>query len=248
MIVICEECGKKYRVDPTKIKGKAASFKCHICNHVIMVYTARMPSTQADSKMAATSTARIRDASGAVQDDKIDNSVGADKASAGRRRHRKTGGAGLRTKMLLVFLFIPLILMAGGSIFYLWYFETASDLLVQENSSIATELAEQKIADIRAASARMQTQAKEVIDRVRWVTLIVFGVTLLFIILIVSIYVYRLTGKIQSLVEIAERIGVGELEVEIETRSGDEIGELSRALSSIQEKIQLSIARLQQRQ
>ena len=37
MIVICEECGKKYRIDPSKIKGKAASFKCRVCTHVIMV-------------------------------------------------------------------------------------------------------------------------------------------------------------------------------------------------------------------
>ncbi|UCG08352.1 MAG: zinc-ribbon domain-containing protein, partial [Desulfobacterales bacterium] len=37
MIVICEECGKKYRIDPSKIRGKAASFKCRVCTHVIMV-------------------------------------------------------------------------------------------------------------------------------------------------------------------------------------------------------------------
>ena len=37
MIVICEECGKKYRIDPTKIKGRAASFKCRQCAHLIMV-------------------------------------------------------------------------------------------------------------------------------------------------------------------------------------------------------------------
>ena len=154
MIVICEECGKKYRVDPTKIKGKAASFKCHICNHVIMVYKAHMPSTHADAKLAATPTAFIGDASGAVQNDKIDSSVGAGKASAGRHHHRKTGGVGLRIKMLLVFLFIPLLLIAGGSIFYLWYFETASDLIVQENSSIATELAEQKADEAAQATER----------------------------------------------------------------------------------------------
>ena len=37
MIVICEECGKKYRIDPSKIKGAAARFKCRVCTHMIMV-------------------------------------------------------------------------------------------------------------------------------------------------------------------------------------------------------------------
>ena len=37
MIVICEECGKKYRIDPEKIKGDKARFKCRSCSHVITV-------------------------------------------------------------------------------------------------------------------------------------------------------------------------------------------------------------------
>jgi len=37
MIVFCEECGKKYRIDPAKIKGTAASFKCRSCSHRIVV-------------------------------------------------------------------------------------------------------------------------------------------------------------------------------------------------------------------
>ena len=37
MIVICEECGKKYRIDPDKIKGAQASFDCKACRHRITV-------------------------------------------------------------------------------------------------------------------------------------------------------------------------------------------------------------------
>ena len=37
MIVICEECGKKYRINPDKIKGKAASFKCRACARAVSV-------------------------------------------------------------------------------------------------------------------------------------------------------------------------------------------------------------------
>ena len=37
MIVFCEECGGKYRVDPSKIKGDAAQGKCQFCGHVITI-------------------------------------------------------------------------------------------------------------------------------------------------------------------------------------------------------------------
>ena len=37
MIVICEECGKKYRIDPAKIPEKGARFKCKSCSNVITV-------------------------------------------------------------------------------------------------------------------------------------------------------------------------------------------------------------------
>jgi predicted Zn finger-like uncharacterized protein len=116
MIVICEECGKKYRVDPSKIKGKAASFKCHICRHVIMVLKARLSPPQPGSKMKVTSTTTIDDRPAADGADTKDGAPIAVKAKPGMRHHRKAGGFGLRAKMLLLFLFIPLILTAGLSL------------------------------------------------------------------------------------------------------------------------------------
>ena len=248
MIVICEECGKKYRVDPTKIKGKAASFKCHICNHVIMAYKAQIPRTKSDAKMEADSTAVINDPEGSVQDDRIDNTAGADNVDDARDHRHKTGGVGLRTKMLLAFIFVPVLIMAGGSLFYWWQFGTTSRLLVRENSKIATALVDKKISSPTVAIAKMQNRAMELTDKASLITLTVFGVMLLIIILFVSIYIHRITSRIRSLVEAAERIGGGELEVKIETNSADEIGDLSRAIARMQEKLQLSIVRLQQRQ
>lgn len=37
LFVICEECGKKYRVDTAKIIGLAAGFSCRSCGHRILV-------------------------------------------------------------------------------------------------------------------------------------------------------------------------------------------------------------------
>lgn len=38
MITICEECGKKYKIDPAKITGTEAKFKCKACGHLITAY------------------------------------------------------------------------------------------------------------------------------------------------------------------------------------------------------------------
>jgi predicted Zn finger-like uncharacterized protein len=203
MIVICEECGKKYQVDPSNIKGKAASFKCHICRHVIMVLKAQLIPPQPDSNTKVTSTATIEDRLTADGSDTKDGTPTADKAILGTRHRRKAGGAGLRAKMLLLFLFIPLTLTAGLSLFYLWHFETTSRLLVKESSKIITQLANEEIANISIATAMMQSQADVLTDKARRIALMMLGVTLLLIGIIVFIYLHRLTGKIKSLTEAA---------------------------------------------
>ena len=38
MVITCEECGKKYRIDPLKIKGETAKFKCKSCSHLIVAH------------------------------------------------------------------------------------------------------------------------------------------------------------------------------------------------------------------
>ena len=39
MIVNCEECGKRYQIDPDKIQGRQARFTCKGCGSVVTVST-----------------------------------------------------------------------------------------------------------------------------------------------------------------------------------------------------------------
>ena len=377
MIIICEECGKKYRIDPSKIKGKAASFKCRDCTHLIVVSKPEPPpeKSEIDSRPTLESiTTTIDDSSMAAQ-----NEIRQTPAKA---RHR-TKGIGLRSKMLLLFMVVPIILMAGASLLYLWQLENMSDLLTRESSKFVNQMAEEKIADISAGVAmqcklyllshpgliredfnedmgfktlavqkvgmtgytalyelpgpdgvwrtwahinnkiigidmsklkkplgrsfpgfwkiyigvkdgkksqgyytwqdkdgkfrdkfmvcipvagtrfvvaattymdeftgpvkRMQARAKELTDRARLITWAILGLTLLLIGLIVTIYGHRLTGKIKSLTDVADRISVGELGMEVKTTSKDEIGELAEAIARMQDSIRLSIERLRRR-
>lgn len=388
MIVICEECGKKYRIDPAKIKGRAASFKCRTCAHLIVVSKPEtaaaepsVPPNAADSRPSLESiTTSIE---GGTATDGSEASAASAAEETASRDHRRAGGLGLRTKMLLLFLLIPMVLMASAGALYLWQLQTTTDLLTSESTKIVERMAEEKIADISSAVAMecklyllshpelekedfnqdivfksiavqkvgltgytalyqlpgsddvwrtwahvnpkivaidmstlkgplgnnfpgfwrifsgvkggrksqgyytwqdkdgtfrdkfmvctpiagtrfviaattyldeftgpvkmMETKAKALTDRAKLVTLAILGVTLLLVGLIVSIYGHRLTGKIKSLTDVADRISVGELGMEIEADSKDEIGELAEAIARMQDSIRLSIERLRRR-
>jgi len=377
MIVICEECGKKYRIDPSRIKGKAASFKCRACTHLIVVSKPQPPPAQPEIDTRPTLesiTTTVDDSSTAVA---------SEARQAATKARRSTKGLGLRTKMLSLFMVVPIILMAGASLLYLWQLESMSDLLTRESSKFVNQMAEEKIADISAGVAMqcklyllshpeliredfnedlgfktlavqkvgmtgytalyelpgsdgiwrtwahvnnkiigidmsklkkplgrnfpgfwkvyigvkggkksqgyytwqdkdgkfrekfmvctpiagtpfvvaattymdeftgpvtlMQSRAKALTDRARLITWAVLGITLLLIGLIATVYGHRLTGKIKSLTDVADRISVGELGMEIKTTSKDEIGELAEAIARMQDSIRLSIERLRRR-
>jgi len=388
MIVICEECGKKYRIDPVKIKGKAASFKCRACTHLIVVSkpepsvseSAAPPPPPEFRPTLEPITSSIEDGPSTTVSDAAEMPA-VDEASI--RRRRGAGGMGLRAKMLLLFLMVPMVLMAGASLLYLWQLDTTTGLLTRESTQFVNRMAEDKIADLSAAVAMqcrlyllshpelkkedfnqdigfksiavqkvgltgytalyqlpgsdgvwrtwahidpkiigidmltlkgplrenftgfwrifsgvkggkksqgyytwkdkdgtfrdkfmvctpipgtrfviaattymdeftgpmrtMQATAEALTLRAKMTTIAILGATLLLIGLIVFIYGHRLTSKIRSLTEVADRISVGELGMEIETKSRDEIGELAEAIARMQDSIRLSIERLRRR-
>ena len=92
-----------------------------------------------------------------------------------------------------------------------------------------------------ASEAAAQTK------RTRNVLLAIVVGTIILIGALVSFYGHRLTQRIQYLTDAAERISVGELEVDIKTPSNDEIGDLGEAISRMQDSIRLSIERLRRR-
>lgn len=384
MIVICEECGKKYRIDPSKIKGDAARFKCRVCAHMIMV---SKPS-QVPSKAEGTDIPVSEPAPDAAPKElpanepeiKLDP-VASEHVQA--KSALKSGPFNLRLKMLLLFFFIPFVLLIGASLLYLWQQDKMAALLTDESTKVVNQMAEEKIADLSTAVAIqcrlyllanpglakddfmndmgfktlavqkvgltgytalyempdsdgiwrtwahvnpkiigidmatlkgplgrnfpgfwkiytgvkggkrsqgyytwqdkdgqfrekfmvctpvagtpyvvaattyldefhgpvniMQTRAGELTEKTRWIIWAILGGTLLLIGLIVSIYSHRLTTKIKSLTDVAERISIGDLGIEIKTRARDEIGELAEAISRMQESIRMSIERLRRR-
>ena len=384
MIVICEECGKKYRIDPSKIKGGAARFKCRVCTHMIMVSKpASVPPPAESADLPDTEPAADSAPKAPPADEpeiKLDRVAGDHvEVPSGR----KSGLLNLRVKMLFLFFFTPLVLLVGASLLYLWQQDKMAALLTNESTKVVNQMAEEKIADLSTAVAIqcrlyllanpglakedfmndmgfktlavqkvgltgytalyempdadgiwrtwahvnpkiigidmaslkgpmgrnfpgfwkifsgvkggkrsqgyytwqdkdgqfrekfmvctpvagtpyvvaattyldefhgpvkfMQTRADDLTQKTRWIIYAILGGTVLLIGLIVLIYSHRLTTKIKSLTDVAERISIGDLDIEIKTKARDEIGELAEAISRMQESIRMSIERLRRR-
>jgi len=380
MIVICEECGKKFSIDPLKIKGDQAKFKCDVCDFII---TAKKP-----VEIPTTSFPK-------PQFIEPDEEVDVKKTSAHKRKNKRKFARtkktksfnlkvfGLRSKMLLLFFLIPIILIITANVLYLWQMNNLSSLLASESSKIVSNLVEERVADtarkvaaqctlyldshpgmkkedfnydakfkriavqkvgmtgytafyekpglkgawktwihvnpgiigidmstlkkplgknfagfwkiytgvreggesrgyykwherdgsirekfmvctpvegtsfIIAATAYvdeftgpvklLKTRAKKQTVTTRNIILGIFIGTILLIGFVVSFYSYRLTGRIKSLTEVANRISVGELDAEIDIAGKDEIGDLAEAVARMQDSIRLSIERLRRR-
>lgn len=94
---------------------------------------------------------------------------------------------------------------------------------------------------------QLDERSKMILLETRNVYAAIIGAGILLIGLVVTIFSYRLAGRIRRLTEAADRISVGELDVEIKMKSKDEIGELAKAITRMQDSIRISISRLRRR-
>jgi methyl-accepting chemotaxis protein len=95
--------------------------------------------------------------------------------------------------------------------------------------------------------SRLSKRANKITLATRNIVLIILGATLLLIFMVVMAYGQSLSGRIQSLTDLAEQISIGNLDTQIEVKTKDEIGILADAISRMQESIRLSMERLRRR-
>lgn len=384
MIIICEECGQKYRIDPDKISGSEARFRCKNCNYLMTVKKQNFPKpstpreTPAAEITGPVSATESRPSASEKATRSRFEATGIPSAREGRSR-----GLGLRSRIAILFLVIPMGLMIGTGLLYFRQLKSLSSLITKQSSNVVTHLAEQLIAETARSVSRqvrlyldthpdankrdfnsdpsfkavavqkvgstgytalyelpgesgiwrtwahvnpkiigidmtalkkplgdnfpgfwsvytgvdeeteskgyyrwqdadgrtrdkfmvctpvdgtrfvvaattyldeftlpvdlVATRAEQITRKTRNIIFAILGGALLIMGAIVSVYGYRLTGKIKSLTDLAERISVGDLDAEIAVDSGDEIGALAESISRMQESIRLSIERLRRR-
>jgi HAMP domain-containing protein len=124
MEIICEGCGKKYNIDPKKIKGETTTFQCTECNQKITV----LNPTLNQGKKEETSEPSV---------------------PAPRKRW-----IGLRGKMLFLYFFVPICLIVASSLYYVNHMKSLSGLISGESRDLVTKMAEEAVAEKARAVAR----------------------------------------------------------------------------------------------
>lgn len=107
-IIICEECGKKYRVDTGKILGQVAGFSCRSCGHRIRVARPQPIAGDPSGHVAGQRPAP-------------DPAPGADGLArlepSGQRARRS--GISLQAKALLIWFIVPAAIAAATGFLFL---------------------------------------------------------------------------------------------------------------------------------
>ncbi len=145
MIVICEECGKKYQIDAGRIKGKQARFKCKGCGHLVTVTKPAEEPAPAPPRPEPGAGASAGETG--KEKKKKEKKDKKEKKAAGPKR------LGLRTKMFLLFFLVPILCIAAAGWLYIQQLNNLSTLLTHESTAVVTQLAEQSIGEIARSVA-----------------------------------------------------------------------------------------------
>jgi predicted Zn finger-like uncharacterized protein len=229
VIVICEECGKKYRVVPSRIRGAAAGFTCSRCGHRIVV---AKPPEGPPGRPAPLVRAAVE-------------------GLAPPRSHRKRSG--LRTKMVGMVVVFPLLVMAGAAFIFLQQVDRLTSDLGRHCSQAAGQRVEERIpgASTAASVAEPAGPVSSIQDGIAAFTqeagitaALILGGAFLTAVLVVLVFGLRLAGRIRALADATVRIGSGDLAAEVETGSRDELGLLAEAVARLRENLRLSRERM----
>jgi len=153
MIILCEECGKKYRVDPSKV-SEGMKFKCKACNHIITVSKPEVRAPEPEAFIEPeeeVGTVKIEMPS-AEPEEKSEKRARptSDVLKAGKK-----GRIGLRFKMMLLFFALPIIIVAAAGILYLWQMSSLSLLLTGQSAETVKIMAQDLVKE-KARSASKQ--------------------------------------------------------------------------------------------
>lgn len=140
----CQQCGKPYRIDTTHITGASAWFNCKACGERIVVHK---PTPSANNGNYKPSKAAAPQHAKPSQQVSIEETISGARHAAASTMTKKRAVLGLRAKMLLLFLVIPLTLMGFASMVYVKELKGLATLITQESTRFVTDLAENIIRE-----------------------------------------------------------------------------------------------------
>jgi methyl-accepting chemotaxis protein len=127
MIVICDKCGLKYKVDPSKIKGDAARLTCKGCSYVITVDKPDI----ADDPFVMDTAPSIDTEEIKVSQSLYDPNAAEKMHSVTQPQEKKRSGFGLTAKVIMMMLLASLI---PGAVYFVISFKQ-TDQYIKEGTN-----------------------------------------------------------------------------------------------------------------
>jgi len=135
MIIICEDCGKRYKIDPTKISGDNARFKCKNCSYVMVVKKPDgAPPRAALQAVPDLQAAEAAPAQPTPEPLRVVTAPPAPAVAEMSSKKRRTGLTAKVTALTLVVSLVPLLAFSGV---ILW---TTYARMQAEQQSLAAEI------------------------------------------------------------------------------------------------------------
>ncbi len=119
MIVSCEECGLKYKIDPSKIKGEQARLKCKGCSTIITLHKSELLEAENEKPLEKSSE---------VNDSTVNKATDSGLAAEQFQKH---SGIGLTSKVILLMLLVSLL---PGALYFGLSFKQTSDHIIKETT------------------------------------------------------------------------------------------------------------------
>lgn len=161
MIVVCQGCQRRYRVDPAIILGNEVELECQHCGNLIHI---RKDQAAGEERMQNSTSEKSR----VVQNREVspppsDGSADEiDQKPESQKKKQKSSSSskiriGLRAKMLTFFFFFPMIFILLTNSYFFVKLNELTAMTESESAKIVTEMAEDMVSD-KALSVSMQAR------------------------------------------------------------------------------------------
>lgn len=145
MTVICEECGKVYHIDPEKLekyKGKKIKVRCGECGHITRL-SHLMEEEPAEDAFAEAISAAMPSREAPAEEEPSTPEPSAPVSAP--MKTTRGGLLGLRGKMFILFLIIPVALMLASGYFTLMQIKSLATNITNESTRLVTEAGKEQL-------------------------------------------------------------------------------------------------------
>ncbi len=229
MLVICEDCAKKYNIDESRIKGNRARFTCNECGHIIIVDKADLSrslissNNSGESSPSSSTVDLLREMEAPITKSSSDSDSKMTTQND-TKEDRPKGSKDNRRLPYWKYRGIPVaVYIFGTMLFTLLCISLITGYLYTEH--LYAELLADTFPPSEDYRSKLMLKSS-----------LAFGAVWLFVLLILSIVARKVHAKFIHLVKNANQLAIGQYNMTIVKKGPREVRDLAFALDRIRER------------